>query len=128
MPLFAKNKPTERVDFEGGYVEVQHLSKGIKDEISRRTTEMYADLPQSVIKQLRTNPNATDADVPPEILGTIGKIMDIEYYKLAHAIKSWSDDAPINEETVKEMDEDIFLKVSKKVDEMNELTTVQRKN
>lgn len=129
MPLFAKNKPTQKVEFEGGYVELQYLSKGVKDEISRRSTEINKDLPQEVVNKLRNNPNAEDKDIPVEIFGTVGKLMEIEYYKLSHAIRSWSDsDTPITEDSVKDMDDEIFDLVSKKVDEMNALKQSEQKN
>jgi hypothetical protein len=124
MPLFAKNKPTKRVDFEGGYVELQFLSKGVKDEIKSRTTSLYKGVD---IKKLQSA--QSESDIPPEMFDKIPGLLEIEYYKLAHAIKAWSDaETPISEETVKEMDEEIFNMVSQKIAEMNELTPLQEKN
>jgi hypothetical protein len=124
MPLFAKNKPTQRVEFEGGYIELQFLSKGVKDEIKSRTTALYKGVD---IKKLQ---NAqSEEDIPVEMFDKIPGLLEIEYYKLAHAIKSWSDpETLITEDTVKEMDEDIFNQVSKKVDEMNQLKQAEEKN
>lgn len=124
MPLFAKNKPTDKIEFEGGYVELQFLSKGVKDKIKSLTTSIYKGVD---IKKLQSAQSKDD--IPVEMFDKIPGLLEIEYYKLAHAIKSWSDpETPINEDTVKEMDEDIFNKVSKKVDEMNQLRPDQEKN
>jgi hypothetical protein len=123
MPLFAKNKPTQRVDFDGGFVELQYLSKGVKDEIKGRTTALYKGVD---LKKLQSAKDETD--IPTEMFDSIPKIMEIEYYKLAKAIVKWSDEAPITEETVRELDEETFNLVSKKVDEMNQLTSLQEKN
>jgi hypothetical protein len=124
MALFAKNKPTDKVEFEGGYVELQFLSKGVKDQIKARAASVYQGI--DIIKLQNAK---SEADIPTEAFEKIPQLMEIEYYKLAHAIKSWSDsETPINEDTVKEMDEDVFNQVSKKVDEMNQLKPDQEKN
>jgi hypothetical protein len=124
MPLFAKNKPTQRENFEGGFVELQYLSKGVKDEIKARAASVYQGIDISKLQNAKS-----EADIPIEAFAKIPQLMEIEYYKLAHAIKSWSDsETPINEDTVKEMDEEIFNQVSKKVDEMNQLKPEQEKN
>jgi hypothetical protein len=124
MPLFAKNKPTQRVEFEGGYVELQFLSKGEKDEIKSRTTALYKGVD---IKKLQSA--QSEEDIPQEMFDKIPGLLEIEYYKLAHAIKSWSDpETLISEETVREMDEEIFNLVSQKITKMNELTPLQEKN
>lgn len=124
MPLFAKNKPTQRENFEGGFVELQYLSKGVKDEIKARAASVYQGIDISKLQNAKS-----EADIPTEAFAKIPQLMEIEYYKLAHAIKSWSDsETPISEDTVKEMDEEIFNQVSKKVDEMNQLKPEQEKN
>jgi hypothetical protein len=130
MPLFAKNRPTERLNFEGGFVELQYLSKGVKDEIKRRSSEALAsDLDPEIFKKIKSGEIKDDAELPASAFGSVGKFMQIEYYKLARAIVKWSDgDTPITEETVKELDEEIFNQISKKVDDMNSLKQVQEKN
>lgn len=126
MALFAKNKPTQRLDFEGGFVELQYISKGVKDEIKRRTMEVYGSIDNEELKALQKSQN--DDEIPVSLIGSAGKILEIQYYKLAHAIRSWSDNAEITEETVKELDEDIFDKISQKIDEMNALKQTDEKN
>lgn len=126
MPLFAKNKPTQRMEFEGGFVEVQYLSKGVKDEIKRRTMEVYGSIDNEELKAIQ-NSQSND-DIPVSLIGSAGKILEIQYYKLAHAIRSWSDNAEITEETIKELDEDIFNEISEKIDEMNRLKQTDEKN
>lgn len=126
MPLFAKNKPTQKVEFEGGFVEVQFLSKGVKDEIQSRLTGLYKGMDKATILKLQTG---DESEIPTELFEVLGAVQSIEYYKLSHAIKSWSDnETPINEDNVKEMDEEIFNTVLKKVNEMNELSQTERKN
>lgn len=126
MALFAKNKPTQRLDFEGGFVELQYISKGVKDEIKRRTMEVYGSIDNEELKALQKSQN--DDEIPVSLIGSAGKILEIQYYKLAHAIRSWSDNAEITEETVKELDEDIFDKISRKIDGMNALKQTDEKN
>lgn len=126
MALFAKNKPTQRLDFEGGFVELQYISKGVKDEIKRRTMEVYGSIDNEELKALQKSQN--DDEIPVSLIGSAGKILEIQYYKLAHAIRSWSDNAEITEETVKELDEDIFDKISQKIDGMNALKQTDEKN
>jgi hypothetical protein len=128
MALFAKNKPKERVDFEGGFVELQYLSKGVKDEIKKRSTAFFTEIDPETFKKVQNGEITDDKDLPLSTLNSVGALLEVEYFKLAHAIHSWSDSAPITEETVKEIDEEIFDRISKKIDEMNELTSTQRKN
>lgn len=123
MPLFAKNKPTKRVEFEGGFVELQYLSKGVKDEIKGRVTSMYKGVDIAKIQNAKN-----ESDIPPEMFDSIPKLLEIEYYKLSNAIRSWSDEAPINENTVKDLDEEIFNSILKSVNEMNELSPTEEKN
>jgi hypothetical protein len=126
MPLFAKNKPTKRVNFEGGWVELQHLSKGVKDEISSRLSSLFAGMDEETLKKVNSD---NKDDVPTGMINVVGKVQEVEYFKLSHAIKAWSEnDTPINEETVKELDEEVFNEISKAVNEMNELSKTEEKN
>lgn len=124
MPLFAKNKPTKRVEFEGGYVELQHLSKGVKDEITSRLAGLYKGMDRNTLEKIKEN-----NDLPDTMIDAVSVVQEVEYYKLSHAIKEWSEkDIKITIETVKDLDEDIFNKISAAVNEMNELSNQERKN
>lgn len=126
--LFAKNKPTKTVPFEGGKVELQFLSKGVKDEIQSRLAALASSLSGIDQATLEKVQKGELDSIPESMVSLIRSIKAIEYYKLAHAIKSWSEDAEITEENVKELDEDIFNELVKTVNEMNELTPEERKN
>jgi hypothetical protein len=120
--MFSKNKPTEKISFDGGWVELQHLSKGVKDEIQTRLASLVKDLDK--FKDLKEN------DVPEDLdMGVIKKINEVEYYKLSKAIKSWSEkDLEITEETVQDLDGEVFTQISNKINEMNTLDQTERKN
>ncbi|MEE6450533.1 hypothetical protein RAH41_08180 [Gottfriedia acidiceleris] len=120
MALFAKNKPTKRVEFEGGWVELQFLSKGVKDEIASRLAPLHSEL--------KNIENATEEDVPEGVFDVLGQINQIEYYKVAHAIKAWSEEEEITEENVKALDSEVFEKISKSINDMNELSQGDKKN
>jgi hypothetical protein len=124
MPLFAKNKPTKKIEFEGGWVELQYLSKGVKDEIASRLASLYKGMDRATLERLKdTN------DVPDTMVDAVSVVQEVEYYKLSHAIKAWSEaDVPINTDTVKELDEEVFDKISAAVNEMNELSKQDKKN
>lgn len=126
MSLLSKNKPTKRVNFEGGWVELQQLSKGVKDEIRSRLAGLYKELESINSEELRGKKELPDGVNMDEVLK---KINDVEYYKLSKAIKKWSEpDLEVIEETVKELDDEIFAEISSVVDEMNTLNTIERKN
>ncbi|WP_035430861.1 hypothetical protein [Bacillus sp. UNC322MFChir4.1] len=125
MSLFAKNKPTKRVDFEGGWVELQFLSKGAKDHISSQLSNMFADMDSEAIKKMKLQ---NKDDIPAEMIGVIGKVQQVEYYKLSQAIRSWSEQEEITIETVKELNDEIFDLISKEINKMNELNLTERKN
>lgn len=127
MSLMSKNKPTKRVSFDGGWVELQHLSKGIKDEYQSRMAGLVKDLGEVDLKDID---KAKKEDIPQGINldALLTKVNSAEYYKLSHAIKSWSEKEDINEQTVRDLDEEIFAKISKEINEMNELQQGERKN
>jgi hypothetical protein len=122
MSLMSKNKPTERVNFEGGFVEIQFLSKGVKDKINTDLASLYKDLEK--IQNLKSGEELPD-DVD---LNVLAKINDVEYYKLSQAIKTWSEDEAITIESVKALDDDVFSEISNKVNEMNTLNKSEIKN
>ena len=70
----------------------------------------------------------TEEDMPPEVLASSGEMLKIHHYKVANAIAKWSSEEPINEDTVKALDEEVFMQVSAKIDEMNKLKETERKN
>ncbi|MDQ0414236.1 hypothetical protein [Mesobacillus stamsii] len=126
MALFSKNKPTKRIEFEGGWVELQYLSKGAKDEIANRLSSMFAGMDNEVLKKMD---NFDKDDVPAAMIGVVGKVQEVEYYKLSNAIKSWSEtDIPVTVESVKDLDDEVFDKISKAIDEMNKLKEEEIKN
>lgn len=124
MSLFSKNKPTKRIDFEGGFVEIQHLSKGVKDHIRSNLAGLYKDLEKLNAEDLQGKelPQGIEMDK------ILNKINEVEYYKLSQAIKSWSENIEITIDTVKELNDDVFSQISKEVDEMNALNEVEKKN
>ena len=125
--LFAKNKPTETVKLGGeDFVELQHLSKGVLDEIKGRTIAAFADAGPNAIRAIQNAKD--DSDIPPELIGSSGKMLEIQHYKVSKAIIKWSSPEPITEQTVKELDESVFLEILAKVDSMNRLTEIERKN
>jgi hypothetical protein len=125
MSLLSKNKPTERVNFDGGYVELQFLSKGVKDKIQTDLAALYEDL-----EKIQKIHNVKEGEeLPKDInMDVLAKINEVEYYKLSRAIKSWSEDEPINEETVKGLDDEIFDQITSKINEMNTLNKAEIKN
>lgn len=124
MALLAKNKPTKRVEFEGGYVELQYLSKGVKDEISSRLAALYKGMDRATLEKMKDS-----NDLPDNMIDAVSVVQEVEYCKLSHAIKVWSENGvPITVETVKDLDEEVFDKISKVVNEMNELGITNEKN
>lgn len=121
--LFAKSKGFEKVSFGDDWVELQYLSKGIMDEVKRRTLAIFGEIGIDKIKNAKD-----DTDIPDEAVNSVGPLMDIEYYKLSNAIVKWSAEAEINEQTVKDLDEEVFNKIKENVDRMNKLKAEERKN
>jgi hypothetical protein len=122
MSLMSKNKPTEKVNFDGGYVELQFLSKGVKDKIQTDLASLYKDLEK--IQNIKEG-----KDLPEDIdLNVLSKINEVEYYKLSKAIKSWSEQEAITEETVQGLDDEVFSKLTQKINEMNALNRSELKN
>lgn len=127
MPLFSKNKPTNRVEFEGGWVELQYLSKGVKSEYQNRMAGLLKDMGSIDMSKLK---ESNEQDIPSDIDfdSLLKKVNQAEYYKLSKAIKSWSEEEAVTEETVQDLDEELFDLISEKINEMNELTAVEEKN
>lgn len=127
MALFAKNKPTKRVEFEGGWVELQHLSKGVKDDIQNKIIEACKGIDLKKIDSLK---NKSSEEMPDDIpFEIVGKINETSYIALKNAIKAWSEaDTPITIEAVRDLDEDIFEKILTEVNQMNQLQMGERKN
>jgi hypothetical protein len=126
--LFAKNKPTKTIYFDDAkenFVVLQHLSKGAKDNYTGQLAELSLSM-KGVNKETFEN---MDIDKLPDGMGTlVKKINELEYEKVAAAIKKWSAAEDITVDSVKELDEDVFVEISKTVDEMNKLTELERKN
>lgn len=125
MPLMSKNKPTKRVPFEGGWVELQHLSKGVKSQIQINLAGLYKDLEAINKEDLKNSdeiPEGIDMD------NILNKINSVDYYKLSKAIKAWSEPEEITEDTVRELDDEIFSKIASEIDEMNQLSGDEKKN
>lgn len=126
MAMFSKDKPTRRVDFEGGWVELQYLSKGVKNEIASRLSSMFVGVDDETLKKLDFN---NQNEIPTAMISVVGKVNQVEYYKLSKAIKVWSAaDVPVTEETVSELDDEIFDLISEEVNKMNELNKQDEKN
>jgi hypothetical protein len=124
LAMFSKDKPTKRVEFEGGWVDLQHLSKGVKDQIASRLSASLEGLDPNQLKNLDKNSD----EMPAGMIGMVGKVQQVEYYKLSQAIKAWSADTTINEETVQGLDEEVFNKISEEINKMNELSKEEIKN
>lgn len=125
MAMFAKDKPTKRIDFEGGFVELQYLSKGVKDQIASELSSMFAGVDSESLKKLELDKKD---EIPTAMIGVVGKVQEVEYLKLSKAIKSWSSSEPITIETVKELDDETFNRITKEVNEMNGLSKTEEKN
>lgn len=119
--MFSKNKPTKRVDLgDGNWVDLQFLSKGVKDAFKSDAADIYKDLEIDEEGKPKSN-------VIPE--GMVGKVNEIQYRKVSSAIKTWSAaDIPVTVETVKELDEEAFDKIVEFVNEMNDLSAKEEKN
>lgn len=124
MPMFSKDRPTKRIEFDGGWVELQHLSKGIKDQIASRLSASLEGIDPAALKNL----NEKNTDMPPGMIAMVGKVQQVEYYKLSKAIKAWSAEFAVTEESVQELDDEIFSKISDEINSMNELNKTERKN
>lgn len=128
MALMSKNKPTKRIEFDGGFVELQHLSKGIKDEYQSRMAALAKELGD--IDEEKIKNSKKSGEIPKEFNAdsVLRKVNEAEYYKLSKAIKSWSEQEEINDQTVRELDGEVFSKISAAIDEMNELRASDKKN
>jgi hypothetical protein len=122
--MFAKDRPVKRVDLPNNHwVELQSLSKGYKEAIKSD----IADIFKGVEFELKNGqPEYKDGTKLPD--GFIKKLGEINDRKLAAAIKAWSSEQPINPETVQGLEEEAYNIILSKVNEMNELSTGERKN
>lgn len=125
MAMFAKDKPTKRIDFEGGYVELQYLSKGVKNQIAAELSSMFAGMDSTSIKK---SDFENKEEIPAAMIGVVGKVQEVEYLKISKAIRAWSSQDPITIETVKELDDKVFDVIVQEVDKMNGLTKTEEKN
>lgn len=123
--MFAKNKPTKRVDLgEGNWVELQHLSKGQRDALQSATVNLVKDV--QYVEKDGQRELKEGSNLPDDFLQ---KTNEIAYQRLTYAIKSWSaEGTAITAETVGELDEEAFDKILTAVNEMNELTKEEEKN
>lgn len=125
MALFAKNKPTKRIEFEGGWVELQYLSKGVKDDIQKSILEALKGVDIKQLDQISDK----DKELPKELpVDMVNKITDTDYVAVYNSIKSWSESEPITIDSVRELDDEIFEKILKEVKKMNKLELEERKN
>lgn len=124
----AKNKPTKTVYFgetKEDFVILQFLSKGVKDSYNSQLAELSLSLKgidAAALEKMDVN------SLPDSVATVVGKINELEYYKLAHAIKKWSEEEEVSEETVKGLDEVIFNQLIQEINKMNELDVTERKN
>jgi hypothetical protein len=126
MVMFSKDKPTKKVEFEGGWVELQFLSKGVKDEITSRLTSMFVGVDNEALKKIDFDKKD---EIPTAMIGVVGKVNEVENYTLSKAIRAWSAaDVAITEETVKDLDDEVFTMISKEANKMNELGKTEEKN
>jgi hypothetical protein len=125
LAMFSKNKPTKRIEFEGGWVELQHLSKGVKDQITSRLSASLEGMDAEALKKLDKNSD----EVPVGAIGMVGKVQQVEYYKLSKAIIAWSaGEVAITEESVQDLDDEVFNLISAEINKMNELSKEEIKN
>jgi hypothetical protein len=128
MALFSSSKPTEKVEFVGGWVELKLLSKGAKNQYQVMMSSLLKDLGQVNTEKLK---NAKEEEIPEnidlEVL--LNKTNQANYFLLSKAIKSWSEkDVDINEESVQDLDEETFDLLMEKVQQMNKLSAGDEKN
>lgn len=127
--LFARDLKTEKVTFDGGWVELMPLSKGALDEYQSRLTELTSKLKGVSKEQLQAIGNKEINDIPAFMVEVVREIKNLEYFKLSQAIKKWSEtEVEITEDSIKELAVNIFDELVDKVNEMNSLTDTQRKN
>lgn len=136
MSLFAKNKPTKKVTFEGAWVELQYLSKGVKDELQNQLLTAVKGIDPQVLDKLEKDSQKTEgaiistkevntSELPIELISSLNSMAD---YALSKAIVAWSEKEEISLETVKELDGDTFDKLVEEVNKMNNLDLATVKN
>ncbi|MDC3414265.1 hypothetical protein [Terrihalobacillus insolitus] len=119
--MFAKNKPTKRIDLpENHWVELQHLSKGTKDVLKSSVTKIFNKFDSKMM-----DGKMDDVEFSPDF---VEKIQEIEYQKLAAAIRAWSAEEEVTVENIKELDDEPYELILKEVNNMNELSEEEEKN
>lgn len=128
--MFAKNKPVKRVNLnDGQWVDLQHLSKGIKDSFKNALAGGLNGGMEISLEGDNAKPKGISLSE-----NFLEKINEINYRKMVAAIKDWSakdgegNKVPIDEEMVKELDEETFDKILEEINGMNELSAVEEKN
>ncbi|KXG42878.1 hypothetical protein [Tepidibacillus decaturensis] len=122
--MFSKNKPTKRIDLpEGNWVELQYLSKGQKDILTSELAGMFKKMNIQILdKDIKMNNDDINENI-------VNKVNEVEYKKLSFAIKAWSaNDVEINEDSIKDLDEEVYEKILDEVNKMNNLTEDDVKN
>lgn len=125
MGLFAKNRPTKRIDLgNGDWVELQYLSKGIKDELKNEAAGVINDL------KINANDGKLKGDGEISISGdSFKKLKEVEIRQMVAAIAEWSEtEAEINFENVKGLSDEPYEKILEAILEMNELKEEEVKN
>jgi restriction endonuclease Mrr len=157
MSLFSKNKPTKRVDFTGGYVELGYLSKGVKDDLQNQLLEAVKGVDPRILEKLESDtkqkkelevqdvqetqvgaeelenkpiPTLSEDNVSTSDIPVelLTSLSNMANYALSKAIQSWSEKVDINIETVRELDEDVFNKIVDEVNLMNNMDLATIKN
>jgi hypothetical protein len=131
MSLFSKKQVAKKISIgEDSWVQIRPLSKGEKDEISNRLSSMFSDMDEESLKKIQEaeNNKEKEQELPTEMLNVLKKIQEVSYFKLSKAIKNWSEEEDITEETVKDLDDEIFDMISEEIDAMNKLSKGEEKN
>jgi hypothetical protein len=126
--LFAKNKPTKKMTFGDDWVELQHLSKGAKDNYQAKQIVLVSKL-KSIDEATMKKIEAGDISSIPENMENIATdIMSLKYEMVTSAIVKWSSLEEITENNVKALDEAVFDEIENAISEMNTLNENERKN
>ena len=114
---------------DGKYsITLQHLAKGIKDTYNSQVAELSLGL-KGIKKEDLENLEDNIDKIPDSMAKVVAKLNELEYFLLSHAIKEWSDkETAVSIDTVKELDEEVFLELIQEVNSMNGLTKQARKN
>lgn len=124
MALFAKNRPTKRIDLgDGDWVELQHISKGVKDNLKSEVASLLKDFEVDIANGSYAPKNGLT--ITDEFLD---KIKEIEYREMVASIRSWSADAEITIENIKELSDEAYDKILEEMGKLNKLSDAERKN